>query len=200
MANRAGVPHVRTSSWPTTGAGSAGRSSAGLPRRVGFDGRLPDLVGRRLPPLGRLLAPGGAPADRRPAGRPDLDGQRPRRRRRDAGEARQRRLRPRRPGAADPRRPAAARRATEADMLARPARRPGPVPGALARPAAGDADPGGRRRATRSARAAAADGDEVDRAGLGRLGRLPGGAGSSAASLEEQVFVVADRPGGRAGR
>ena len=126
-----------------------------LPRRIGFDGQLPESWADGWRGWNGWLDAGRVPADRRSAGRPPVDRQRPRRGRQHARRARRRQLRRGRARARDPRSAARARAVHGARHARHPARRALHVPVALAR-----SDPAPPRRrtpspATRRARASA---------------------------------------------
>ena len=117
-----------------------------IPNRVGFDGQLAVVVGRRVARLERLAPPRRLPAADRPARRPHLDRERPGGGRRHAGPARRRQLRSGFPGNDGPRSPAGPRLVHAARHAGHPARRAGDVPGPLARFDPGAPDRGCRRR------------------------------------------------------
>ena len=145
-----------------------------IPRRVGFDGRLPSSWADGSRRWDGWLAAAEQPRIVGPAERPHLDGQRPHRGRRQAGAARRRRLRPR--ARASARSATTCWRSTrrrEADMLRGPARRPRAVPGALAEAAARAADARGRREGRAPRARPRRFVDELGRARRRRLRRLP---------------------------
>ncbi len=175
LAPLTGIPHQNLVT--ADASGRIGWTIMGrIPRRVGFDGRLPVVVGRRLAALGRLARARGAAPDHGPGERPHLDGQLARGRGRQARRRGLRRLRPRGAPAPDPRRPAGDRQGERARHAADPARRPRAVPRALAEAAAGAAHARGRREG-RAARRGPPPRRAVGRAGRHLLRRLPDRAG-----------------------
>ena len=87
LAPEAGIPHQN---FVVADAVGTDRLDDHRPHPAARGARRPraGLVGRRHERLGRLARARGVPADRRPAERPDLDGQRPRRGRGEAREGR----------------------------------------------------------------------------------------------------------------